>query len=790
MTDNLTALQAKTKEPLRLWRKLIGKGFRSPALWVLFALLIIAFWALTLWGIAAPFQWGHHGFHAGFHGSNARTLIRHGVWTPAHYSGQAAPPESTYYLHHPILMHPYLSLGFILFGQEDWVVRMVPAFFTFLGLLALFWVAGRIFNPWTALLASVAFVFLPQNLIFSHLIDHETPGLFYSLLGCGAFLLWMEPNKNKRSSPNAGQIPSKNGGFQTYNRATYSKLYGAVALICLALSGLSDWPPFVIAFFLGLYGWAHVTARIRLFPKIDNSLPRGLAGTIAVVFMTLVIFYSLHDKTKFPLFYKLLLTMGGVLVMSTNPGKKSVSSQEEQPKKNRVMSQIFSPEAGKLAAWSFVALAVFAFHFYYTYKVGAWPDLKSAFSVRTGGGLDDTFFKNYREYILELMFTQPMLLVGVFWALLLPARAFFGKLPSRVVLPLAFLCGQLFHNLKFPNEINMHNYRAYYYAGFFPLALADLALLWSGGLGWLRKKIGERSALYANVFITGAVVVSMLLVFFLFRWQIREAWPSYKLSRERSGTLSVTPYRSHRHKIRFYREVNKLTTPETFILYGDRLHPRFEALWYLDRDYGKIRRAPATASTAKKTARRLFWNPRVPKPKNRFLLRLWPDLTKDEIKQLDKDEFKRKPFPPFERPVAALLDLRDNKAMKDMARLAPHHTVRIFHPMACILYDDKGPDIKAYRFVAGDRHGLERYLYYRDKKLLTIFDPGLTEHWKKRINENGNKAKNQRRAKNQRKTKDRLRTKNQGRAKNRTVLKDRNKTKIPRTTKVKSEHKK
>ena len=652
--------------------------------------------------------------------------MRHNVWTPAHYSGQSPPPRSTYYLHHPILMHQYLVPGFALFGEKDWVVRMVPAMFTFLALLALFWAAGKLFNPWAALLACSAFVFLPQNLIFSHLIDHETPGLLYSLLACTAFILWMDPAaRAKKGFP----IEKRDGTPSVRPRLWGSKrFYGAMAITFLILAGLTDWPPYIIAFFFGLYGWSRATASIRIAPKLDEFLPRGAVGTAAVFFMTAAVFYALHRWTEFPMFYKLFLTMGAALAMSASTsGSSALSASPKPADRKRIFRLVFNPETMKLLAWSSAAIAVFAFHFYYTYRVGAWPDLKNAFNVRTGGGLCETFFSNYRKYILELMFTKPMLLVGVVWTLILPIRAIAGKLPSAAVLPLAFLCGQLFHNLKFPNEINMHNYRAYYYAVFFPLALADLADMCAAGIARVREKTLQWKRFHAVSITTALTAVPIIVVLLLFNRQIRDAWPSYILSRERGGTLSVEPYRSQRHRIRFYREVNRLTTPDTFVLYEGALHPRFEALWYLDRDYGRVGSAPGNAKSARNNAQRLFWARRMPRRQYTVLTRLWPDLTPEERKHL------RKPLPPFNRPVAVLLDLRNDRSVKSLLRLAKNNTVRIFHPMACVLYDGKGPDLKVYRFEAVKRKRLDRYFNWRDVKLVTVRNPDLEKYWKGRL---------------------------------------------------------
>jgi 4-amino-4-deoxy-L-arabinose transferase-like glycosyltransferase len=651
-------------------RKLIPLG--------LFGIVCLAYWATTLWGIDAQFTWGHYGYNAGYHGANARNFLRHGVLTPAHYVGRAPPPRSRYKLHHPISMYLYLAAAIRLFGEQEWVIRIVPAIFTFLALLALFWITRRLWNVWAALLASVVFVFLPQNLIFSQMMNYDPTAIFYTILATGCFVIWFEDGSWKA---------------------------GAVAVIALALAGLVDWPPYVVAFVVALYGWGAVTAASRVGGRLDDWFPRGVAGTAAIIATAGAVHYALGEHTRFASEFELLFVLVVVLAMSM--GAKSKRLNEDKWHRRGWV---------QLGLWGMVPIATLAFHFLYTWQMGQWEDVMASYDLRKSGALGESFLEFYRGEILELMYTKPLLLVGAVWFTLLPVRAVFDRLPPRTVIPLAFGAAQLFLNLKFPNEIRMHGYRAYHFSVFFPLAFADLAVF---GASALRSLSADRSRWWWRLGAPAGVAACLLV----FGWQVSHAMPDYRRSRHVGGTMNLKNYRPHRHKLRFFMEVNKLTSRDTFVVYRRFLRPRYEGLWYLDRDSSPVGRLPRSYHRAQRVAGKLFRRIHRPKPSPEAIW--WS--------RFDSEKRRRRPPPKLERPVAGLGDLRHKSVRRSVRSLAKRYAVRIFGHFVCVLYDKKGPDLEAYRFTARRRTAVERYLRWRKWELLIRPSPGSTARWRKRL---------------------------------------------------------
>ncbi len=695
--------QTKTKSRRRLFT--IGRPW-----WYVVGMAVISAWLLfaTLWGIKAPFIWGHYGYHAGFHGCNARTLLRHHIWTPAQYAGRGLPPARTYYLHHPILMHPYLAVGFSLFGEHEWVVRAVPVTFTFLALFALAWVVRRLYGPGPALAAAAVFSLLPQNLVFSHLIDHETPGVFYSILATGAFVLWLEKGRWK---------------------------HGVVALIAAGLAGLTDWPPYPIFFFMAIYGLGRASALAPGRKSASRFLPFGLTGLLVQVLPAAGAYYAFDHFLKLPDRLCLGLTAGmvGLVTLglrSSDPDMPKPGKDTDGPWGRLRPALIIT---GRLALWSLVILAAIGFHVWYTKHVGAWDDLTKAFKHRSGGSIGKGFLKHYKEGILYLMFTKPVVWAGVAWLAVLPFRMLSKeKLSGRQAIPLAFVAAQLLHNFKFPNEIDMHNYRAYYFVGFFSFVAADWA--------WLSGSMAHRALSWAKTQCKvswlqwsrrlpawSATVPAAALMVGLIGWEAKTAWKPYRKSRSMGGTLTFKHYRSYRHEIRFFGRVNAHTNPQTFVLIHRSFHPRFEDLFYLDRDYGKVTNIPLDAKSAHRRARTLYWNPYRP----RRHLAWWAQKLPWRIRKKMMPPAGK--MPPFSRKVVVVADLRNKKALRAFARLAKKHPVVIYHPFGLAYYDRKGHDIEVHRITAKPVSGLERYLTWRSHKIIFPRDRGLETWYKKRF---------------------------------------------------------
>ncbi len=686
--------------------------------WYIAGMALVSLWLLaaTLWGIKAPFIWGHYGYHAGFHGCNARTLLRHHIWTPAQYAGRSLPPAKVYYLHHPILMHPYLALGFALFGQHEWVIRSVPVTFTFLALFALAWVVRRLYGPGPALAAAAVFVLLPQNLIFSHLIDHETPGLFYSILATGTFVLWME-------------------------RGLWR--HGLVSLAAAGLAGLTDWPPYPIFFFMALYGLGRIMALLPGRNLLRSIFPFGLTGLLVQVLPALAVFHEFEKRLKLP--KELCLGLALVVVLLITIGLSSALAhgdhtkpQTKPPDPHKTPSLWKRPESGlaamgRLALWSLVILAAIGFHVWYTKHVGAWDDMTKAFKHRSGGAVGEKFLDHYKNGILYLMFTKPVVWMGLAWLTILPFRLLgHERISGRQAIPLAFAAAQVLHNFKFPNEIDMHNYRAYYFVGFFTFVAADWA--WFIGQSSRRVLTGLQGlitrwkrARITHIPTWTQALPTILILGSLLTWQAKAAWKPFRKSRPMGGTLTFKHYRSHRHEIRFFGQVNKETSPDTFVLIHRSFHPRFEDLYYLDRDYGKTGSIPGDRRAAERRARSLYWNPYRPRHRTAWWVKLLPWRLRNKLRP---HPWK---MPPFHRPVALVADLRNKKALAAFAKLWKNHPVVIDHPFGLVFYHEKGKRLRVYRITGKPVTGLARYLNWRSLKIVFQRDRGLERWYAKRF---------------------------------------------------------
>ena len=77
--------------------------------------------ASSLFGIAAPLLWGHHGYHGATYMLRAIMTLRFHIVTPSNWAGYEYPPRFSWYFHHPIGYHHLLVPWVALFGAKEWV---------------------------------------------------------------------------------------------------------------------------------------------------------------------------------------------------------------------------------------------------------------------------------------------------------------------------------------------------------------------------------------------------------------------------------------------------------------------------------------------------------------------------------------------------------------------------------------------------------------------------------------------------------------------------------------------
>ena len=110
----------------------------QPPKWPVRAGLAVATFVYCLYssfGIAAPFWWGHHGYHGATYMLRARMSLRLHMLSPATWGGFETPPKEALYFHHPIGYHHLLTLLVPIFGEKEWLARGVA-------------VAGGLFTMW------------------------------------------------------------------------------------------------------------------------------------------------------------------------------------------------------------------------------------------------------------------------------------------------------------------------------------------------------------------------------------------------------------------------------------------------------------------------------------------------------------------------------------------------------------------------------------------------------------------------------------------------------------------
>src|SRR5262245_48135303 len=123
---------APDERPRRLWPVRVGM-----------ALVVAVYLAYSSFGIAAPFLWGHHGYHGATYVQRARMTLRFHMVTPATWAGYDYPPVNSMYFHHPIGYHHLLEVAILLFGDQEYVARGFASFGGLFVLWALFALCKR-----------------------------------------------------------------------------------------------------------------------------------------------------------------------------------------------------------------------------------------------------------------------------------------------------------------------------------------------------------------------------------------------------------------------------------------------------------------------------------------------------------------------------------------------------------------------------------------------------------------------------------------------------------------------
>ena len=196
------------------------------------ALVVAVYLAYSSFGIAAPFLWGHHGYHGATYMLRAKMSIRFAMFTPATAPGFEPPPASAYYFHHPMGYHHVLDLPILLLGDHEWVGRGMAILGGLFALWALYAMVRRWWSREAGLLAAAVWVALPIITSFSVLVDPMLPAMACSIAVAHSFLLYLE-RPTRRALLGACAFTAL-GGFLMWE-AYFQAVFHALTLLAGAL---------------------------------------------------------------------------------------------------------------------------------------------------------------------------------------------------------------------------------------------------------------------------------------------------------------------------------------------------------------------------------------------------------------------------------------------------------------------------------------------------------------------------------------------------------------------------
>lgn len=156
------------------------------------AIVTFIYCLYSSYGIAAPFWWGHHGYHGATYMLRARMSLRLHMLSPATWGGFEKPPLAALYFHHPIGYHHLLTILIPIFGDHEWLARGLAAAGGLTTLWALYKLVARFWSRELGLVAVTVFVALPVVTSFSVLSDPMLPAMACVLWSLWAYLAILE----------------------------------------------------------------------------------------------------------------------------------------------------------------------------------------------------------------------------------------------------------------------------------------------------------------------------------------------------------------------------------------------------------------------------------------------------------------------------------------------------------------------------------------------------------------------------------------------------------------------
>jgi hypothetical protein len=108
----------------------------------------------------------------------------------AFYFGTPPIPPDGYYTHHPPLLSLMLTGMFALFGEKEWVARLLPIAFSLAGLVLLWRLVQRCAGARAAAFCAVLFAAMPMELHYGRMVNFEAIDLAWMLAALECLRRW------------------------------------------------------------------------------------------------------------------------------------------------------------------------------------------------------------------------------------------------------------------------------------------------------------------------------------------------------------------------------------------------------------------------------------------------------------------------------------------------------------------------------------------------------------------------------------------------------------------------
>jgi hypothetical protein len=167
--------------------------------WVLglFVALAVLSWSL-FHGFTGPWttvidftgaQWSQSAYNT------LRAGLRATGGVPSWYFGPLPIPPSGYYTHHPPLLSLMLTGMFALFGEKEWVARLLPITFSLASVVLLWALVKECAGRRAAAFSALLFAATPMELIYGRMVNFEPINLAWMLGGLLCLRRWEQTGK-------------------------------------------------------------------------------------------------------------------------------------------------------------------------------------------------------------------------------------------------------------------------------------------------------------------------------------------------------------------------------------------------------------------------------------------------------------------------------------------------------------------------------------------------------------------------------------------------------------------